>query len=264
MKSYEQRKEELVKDIIYAKGIIPNRVMHVTKEGLSCYYLSSKTFGRTSRISKESLLSIREMQKIGKVELRLFHFILSNIDQVNLDSAEEVSLRLDKLSERTYNDYLGVLTQIRIACDTKDEGRKIKPLAGIDSVLTNENYSRMVIGLMERLKDIKNFLNYEPEFWETIKPWYKEIPVNAEGAKHECAAVAIKDDAGNISIVKAHVPIVTDFETALIALDVIKKAHDYYLAIGTPYDQYVKKTSNEETTSYKEMLSTRAQRITKK
>ncbi len=264
MKSYEQRKEELVKDIIYAKGIIPTRVMHVTKEGISCYSLSAKTFGRTSRISKESLLSIREMQKIGKVELRLFNFILSNIDQVNIDSAEEVSLRLDKLSERTYNDYLDVLTQIRIACDTKDEGRKTMPLDGIDSVLTNENYSRMVIGLMEKLKDIKNFLNYEPAFWEFAKTYFKEIPVNGEGAKHECGVVALKDKEGNICNFKTHVPIVVDFETALSALDIIKKAHDIYLALGTPYDQYVKKTSNEETTSYKEMLSTRAQRITKK
>ena len=264
MRSQEQRKEELVKDIMFAKGIIPNRVMHVTKEGISCYSLSAKTFGRTSRISKESLLSIREMQKIGKVELRLLNFILSNIDQVNIDSAEEVSLRLDKLSERTYNDYLGVLTQIRIACDTKDEGRKTMPLDGIDSVLTNENYSRMVIGLMERLKDIKNFLNYEPAFWEFAKTYFKEIPVNGEGAKHECGVVALKDKEGNICNFKTHVPIVVDFETALSALDIIKKAHDIYLALGTPYDQYVKKTSNDETTSYKEMLSTRAQRITKK
>ena len=264
MRSQEQRKEELVKDIMFAKGLIPTRVMHVTKEGISCYSLSAKTFGRTSRISKESLLSIREMQKIGKVELRLLNFILSNIDQVNIDSAEEVSLRLDKLSERTYNDYLGVLTQIRIACDTKDEGRKTMPLDGIDSVLTNENYSRMVIGLMERLKDIKNFLNYEPAFWEFAKTYFKEIPVNGEGAKHECGVVALKDKEGNICNFKTHVPIVVDFETALSALDIIKKAHDIYLALGTPYDQYVKKTSNDETTSYKEMLSTRAQRITKK
>ena len=264
IKSPEQRKEDLIKDIMFAKGLVPNRILSVTKEGLSCFALASKTFGRTSRISKESLLSIKEMQKIGKIELRLFHFILDNLDHVDLDAAADVSLRLDKLSEKTYNDYMGVLTQIRFACDTKDEGRKIKPLDGIDSVLTNDNYSRMVIALTERLKDVKNFLNYEPEFWEFIKTWYKEIPVNAEGARHECGTVALKDENGNISIVKVHVPIVTDLDTALIALDIMKKAHDYYLHLGTPYAEYVKKTSNEETMAYKEMLSTRAQRVTRK
>ena len=59
------------------------------------------------------------------------------------------------------------------------------------------------------------------------------------------------------------VPRVIDMETAYIALDLYKKAHDMYLMIGKEYVEGVQRPSTEEQLDYRDYLSQAGNVITK-
>ena len=146
----------------------------------------------------------------------------------------------------------------------KDENRALKSNKGIPSLLTNKNYANMVFALTEDIKNVRKFLNYEDEFWEFIKPFERIIPTPAEGARIQCGLIPITEtDGKTLSRFYTVVPKVIDMETAFIALDIYKKAHDMYLMVGKDYTGYQHKPSTEEQLNYRDYLTAQAKGITK-
>ncbi len=264
MKSYDVRKEDLIKDILFMKNSTPEMIARITKDGIALYFKSLSTFGRKSKVTRETLTTMREMYRISKMEGRLFDFILDNLDSIDIDAAEETVLKLDKLNTQTYESYDAVLGEIETAIALKDENRTLKSNKGISSLLTNKNYANMVVALTEDIKNVRKFLNYEDEFWEFIKPFERIVPTPAEGARIQCGLIPITEpDGKTLSRFYTVVPKVIDMETAFIALDLYKKAHDMYLMVGKDYTGYQHKPSTEEQLNYRDYLTEQAKGITK-
>ncbi len=262
-KSVEQRRKELVQDINYMRENIRTTNLAFAKAGTGVQSLARRTFGLGSKLAREALLSVKEVHKMSKTELKLFHFMLENLDSINIDSAERVELELEKINDSSFEAYFNVLNEIKLACEAKEEKKEVKPKDGINSVLTNGNYSRMVIGLTQTLADVKAFLNYEPEFWEFIKSRLRIVPVPADGAKIMCGIQPILDEDKTLHGFYTLVPEVTDMESAYIALDIYKKAHDMFYAIGMKYTDGVQKPGNVEHMEYRDYLTEKAGKITK-
>ncbi len=260
-KSEEERKNKLTKDILYMKDSAASQIATMTKNGLNSHVRALKTFGPKSKVTKEALVTIREFYKISKLEGKLLNFILKNLDQMYLSAAEDSAMTLDLLNRSTIEAYQSVLTEINTACEEKDEKRVLKPEKGINSLLTNKRYTAMVMALTEKMTDVKSFLRYDEKFWNFISTYLKVVPVRGEGIPLECGLLPILDQEGNLDNFYTLIPKVVDFDTAIGALDVYKRAHDMYLFVGQPYKDYVKRNSAEAQLEYREHLEEKAQKV---
>ena len=173
MKSMEKRKDELVQDIMFMRNATPEQIRKITFDGLSSYFNALRAFGFKSPVPKEALKVIRDMYKVSKIEGKLLDFILINLDHLNIDSAEETVDELDQLNTTTYLNYNEVLDEIDVAAQMHKEERALHPNRKIDSLLTNNKYKTKVFGLVQRFSDVKNFLNYDEDFWEFVSAHLK-------------------------------------------------------------------------------------------
>ena len=262
-KSPEERKSELTKDIQYMINSIRLNKLKFDYLGYKAFARAKLAFGFTSPMAREALVALKEVNKMSAAENRLFTFILKNLDVVDLDSAKEVELELERINDSAFTEYFEMINQIEFACKHNDASLYVSPEGDIKSVLSNGDYARMVVGLTEKFSDIKAFLNYEPEFWEFIKPNLRVVPVPAEGAKVMCGLIPITDTENNLQNFYTVVPEVRDMDTAYIALDLYKRAHDMFLHRGKNYSEFEKKTSNNEQLEYRELLTEKAHRVTK-
>lgn len=263
MKSIDARQQELIKDILFMKRATPDQIRKITMDGMKTYFKALAVFGPSSPITKEALVTIREMYEISKVEGKLLNFITSNLASIDISAAESVVLTLDKLNDDTYAAYDSVLGEIEIACDTKNPNRTIKPKSGINSLITNENYKTMVVSLTERMIDVRAFLTYEEDFWTFIETYLKVVPSPGYIAEKTCGLRPILDQDGNLVNFYTIVPKVVDLDTAMIAIDVYKRAHDLYNCLSYRYKDILKPSSEAVQEEYKEHLDERAKMIFK-
>ena len=147
MKSFDKRKEELVKDIIYMRDTAPGQVAKITKNGLVTYLRAAKVDCHISTLAREALRIIRETYKNSNLEDKLLLFILENIDTIDVTAAEDVTLTLEKLSDKTYAAYSEMLDDINSACFLSKKERQLRPERTVDSLLTNDRYKTIVYGL---------------------------------------------------------------------------------------------------------------------
>ena len=232
MKSFDKRKEELVKDIIYMRDTAPGQVAKITKNGLVTYLRAAKVDGPISPLAREALRIIRETYKNSNLEDKLLLFILENIDTIDVTAAEDVTLTLEKLSDKTYAAYSEMLDDINSACFLSKKERQLRPERTVDSLLTNDRYKTMVYGLTQTIADVKNFLNYEEEFWDFIEEHLREVHVTAAGARVQCGVIPLFDGDTNVYNFYTVVPKIVDYETALVAINIYKKAYDLYVNLG--------------------------------
>ena len=264
LKSSSQRMEDLRKDIEYLLLNNPVTVLQITKRGLSDNGLARTTLGEQSNIAGEAMKVAQEIQAINYIEERLLKYIVNNLNSFDIDSAEKVVMILDKLSRTTFADYNKVLDEIENAIKEKDDNKQVRPEKGLTTLLTNRNYTNMVAALTEDQNKIRAFLDYEPEFWEFIKLYERVVPVPVEGAKIECGILPIMEtDGKTLHSFYTLVPKVIDMETAYMALDIYKKAHDMYLMVGKEYTGGVQKPSTEEQLDYRDYLNVKGQVIAK-
>ena len=257
----DTRKEKVVKDILYTRETEPAKVRRITLSGMASYFKAVKTFGPGSPVAKEALKTIKEMLKISKIENKLLLFILHNIDEFDISATEDAVLRLERLNDSTYDSYYGVLSEINAACANKDKNRQLRPEKGIDSLLTNNRYKTMVLGLTNTFEDIKEYLPYEEEFWIFIKPNLKVLPTTGEGARIQCGIQTIRNGEDNtlVNFITV-VPKVVDYETAMEAIRVYKKAHDLYLCLGKDMSLIEVTNANQEQMQYRESIEKEANR----
>ncbi len=261
MLKLDARQDKVVKDILYVKGTEPAKVRKIVFRGMASYFKAIKTFGPKNPVAKEALKSIKEMLKIHRIEDKLLTFILNNVETFDINATEEAVLRLEKLNDQTYIDYSSILDEIDIACEEKDKNRQLRPEEGVNSLLTNNRYKTMVLGLTNSLEDIKAYLPYEEEFWQYIKPRLRVLHTNGEGARHECGFRLVHDNDNKLYDIPAIVvPRVVDYETAMEAIRIYKRAHYLYLSLGKDMSEIEQTNANEEQMQYREDMEKLAER----
>ena len=257
----DARQEKVAEEVTKMIQTGPSKVRKITLYGMGRYFKALKTFGPGSPVAKEALKSIKEMLKIQRIEEKLLLFILDNLESFNISATEEAVLRLYKLNENTYITYNGILDRIDEACIEKDQNKQLRPEQGVSSLLTNNRYKTMVLGLTNTFEDIKPYLPYEEEFWEYIKPKVRFLDTNGEGARHECGFRIVHDENNilcDIPIIM--VPRVVDYETAMEAIRLYKRAHYLYTCLGKDMKEIQATNANEEQMQYRENIEKEANR----
>jgi len=252
---FNYRQEQIIKDIEFSRRTEPKKVRKIVLAGMSSYFKALKTFGPASPAAKEALRTIKEMLKIHRIEDQLLLFIGNSLEDFDIYAVEEAMQKLDNLNTNTFDSYYDILHEIDTACEEKDKNRQLRPEDGINSLLTNNRYKTMVLGLATTFEDIKEYLPYEEEFWtylkEEVKP--KVLHTSGEGAKVQCGVVPYwNSEDGTLGSIDVHVPRVTDYETAMEAIRVYKRAHDLYLNLGKKKEEIPTTNANEEQMQYRE------------
>ena len=263
MKTYEQKKVDLVKDIDYLQDEMSRQSRRMMKTGIKDYLTCLRMFGGKLQITKEAWIAVKEMYKIGKIEGKLFDFILANLDHINIEAAQAVVFELDKLNDRTYGYYEDVLDEIDMGIREKNGGRPIRANRGNDSLLTNSTHAKRVVALLENDKSVRNFLCYEDEFWDFMQTYLKVLPTPGYIAKEACKVVPVLDDNRCLVNFYTIVPKVVDMETAVIAIDMYKQAHDLYACLGFKIDEVLRPSSDVKTSEFDAKMEERAARIIK-
>ncbi len=191
---YDFRQRLLIEEIQMIEAGMPNKVKETVIAGIATYFKALKTFGPANPVCKEALKAIREMLKIHKIEDKLLYFILCNLEDFDISATEDAVMKLENLNDATFDSYYGILGEIDTACEEKDKNRQLRPEEGVNSLLTNNRYKTMVLGLTNSLEDIKEYLPYEESFWEYIKPKLRVLHTNGEGARHECGFRLVHDE----------------------------------------------------------------------
>ncbi len=249
----DARQEKIEKDILYTRKTEPAKVRKLVYRGMASYFKALKTFGPANPVCKEALKAIREMLKIHKIEDKLLYFILCNLEDFDISAIEDAVMKLENLNDATFDSYYGILGEIDTACEEKDKNRQLRPEEGVNSLLTNNRYKTMVLGLTNSLEDIKEYLPYEESFWEYIKPKLRVLHTNGEGARHECGFRLVHDENNKLcDIPVIVVPKVVDYETAMEAIRVYKRAHYLYSCLGKDMGEIQETNANEEQLQYRE------------
>ena len=261
MRIRDLRKEKLCDEIIEIIKVLPTNVRGVVKKGMTSYFNALKTFGPRNPITKQALISIKEILQNYKMEKVLFYFILDNIESMDYDATRDVVSTLEDLDKQTISDYNCLLDNINNACEKKDDERVLLPEGRVNSLLSNKKYEAMVIGLTETISDVKAVLPYEEEFWEYIKPKLRVLQTNGEGARHECGFRLVYDENNKLhDIPIIAVPKVVDYETAMEAIRIYKRAHYLYSCLGKDMSEIQETNANEEQMQYRKNIEKKANR----
>lgn len=263
MKYMDHRKKLLIEEILRIEAGMPEEVRETVMSGIATYFEASRTFGPANPLAKEALKSIQEVLQINNTEKRLLDYIIENLEIMDTNAAKGVVNSLEELNTQTISDYRSVLEGIKTACDKKDDDRTLLPEGAINSVLSNKKYKTMVISLTETMRDVRAFLPYEEDFWTFIEQYLKVVPQPANIASHTCGLIPLVDDDNNLVNFYTLVPKVIDLDTAMLAIGIYKKAHDYYLCLGSKLDTIVPTTGAATVAEYEEHLEERAKRVFK-
>lgn len=253
------KKDKLSSNLLKMRKESNEQVYYSVLDGIRTYLNTVKTFGFNNPLTKESLKSLKDIIRIKKVENRIIAYLLDNIDTMDVESATKVFADLDSLNARTVHSYEEHFKTINQKCAAKDKS-KTNPSTEIDSLITNPYYASQVVGLTESPGTIKKFLNYEDEFWKFISTYLKIVPVDGKNAPSVCGVIPILDDDKNLYNFYTIVPKVVDIDTASVAIEVFKKAHELYYSIGNKYNDIKVEGSALEKRAYHDSMTIKAER----
>ena len=233
MKSFEENKAILVKDIEDMKKGQLEEMFLISFYSLSSYFKSLFTFGTRSSVTRDNINVIKEMFNIIKSERILLNFMLRNIDKFT-----DIVGSMDDLNDKTIEYYYKVIEDIEEAVEMEEEHRAIRPKKSFPTLIQTDTYINQVIALSENKSNIKEFLGFEEDFWEYIKKYEGSIEVSPEIASEIAYVIPFYDGNGIVTGLKMLVPEVVDLSTALIAIKCYVKAYDIYRSLGEPMKNF--------------------------
>lgn len=252
MESMTEEKKYLVSDIKEMKNGSVEQMALVTYYSLGNYFKALLAFGRKSHVTKDNLRVIKEMYHILRKENALLNFILRNVDTIDVEAASAVVEMLDSLNDKTVEYYYDVIEDVEDACECKEERRGIRPKKNFPTLTQSDSYAREVIALGEDLDSLKSFLDYEPEFWTFIKPYFKTANVNLGTMSGMFYVAPIYEENGTVCGVDLLVPQVVDLKSALLAIKLYEKAYHIYEARGKTYKRPDKQEQSDLPRQYEE------------
>ena len=125
MKSLEESKALLVRDIEEMKKGQLEEMVLISFYSLSSYFKSLFTFGTGSSVTKDNINVIKEMFNILKSERILLNFMLRNIDKFNINAVTDIVGSMDELNDRTVEYYYKVIEDIEEAVEMIFANEKI-------------------------------------------------------------------------------------------------------------------------------------------
>lgn len=235
MKTIEQERQDLVKDIEEMKNGSFEQMFLVTVYSLDSYFKSLLSFGYASKVTRDNLNVIKEMFNIIRTERMLLNYILRNVEKFDVYAAQDVVGMLDQVNDKTVEYYYDVINDIEDAAEMGVEFRGYRPRNGFPTLIDDASYAGEVVALSENLDSLKDFLGFEEEFWNFIKDKTKKVDTSLEIMEKMTYAIPVCDSEGLVVSLQVMLPVVTNLASALLAIKLYKKAYEIYKNIGKKY-----------------------------
>ena len=224
--------------------------MLVFRYFIDVYLDSVMVFGFNSDVSKDIFNFWKEFISIMLEENRMFNFLLKNYQFINCDEGNYFMYKLDYLNEETVLYCYKFFEDVLIACDMELEWKARRPFKNFKTLIETDIYDMELYGLTISFDDIKNYFNYEDDFWEYIESRICFLDSHDE-ENDSFYGVNMKFDNDNkLENIKIFVPKIINLDTALINVHEIKHAYDLYKLIGKEvnldYSYYEKMASDSE------------------
>lgn len=228
--SYER--EELLKGICDVREENFEQKWLMTKYSLISYLKSLFTYGFKSEITKDNLNVMKEVKQIIKAENSILEYLIDNITEVNIESAWDYLDKLDILNAKTIFYYIHVIEDIEESCEMKEPLRAKRSPRDFKTFTDSAKYQMEAIALTKDEKQIREYLGYEDEFWKYIDSVIKRVDATTTILNEITYAIPIHDSDDKICGISILVPKIVDYDSAVIAIELYKKAYDIYKSFG--------------------------------
>lgn len=214
-------------------------------------------YGIKSDITKDAISIWKEFKKILKEEQNIHRFVIEYSEKIDFDDCLKFLDSIDELNEKTLLYYYKCFEDILCACETKCDFRAKHNKKNFDTLLEADEYQNKAVELMLTFEDIKNYFNYEEEFWQFVDKKIKYIDGSIEKNKLFYGTLMKFDENENLIDIKVIVPNITNLETALVNIHEFKHAYDLYQMMGKKIEneqEYEKQANLEETNFSKQYI----------
>ena len=177
----------------------------------------------------QELIKIKnEYINIINCDTELMKKILCNANKYNSEAVDILLDKLDILMEKTVRYYYNLIDDYESELSIERNHPYKKIPKKIATLIDSEIYYKEVQGLSLTIDDIKDYLNYDNNFWNFIFSKTKIItnPYDNYDSKIDLYGVWHNN---NLNSIKICVPEVIDLKTAQIAIHEFRHAHDLYL-----------------------------------
>lgn len=233
MKNYNlQDKEDLLKEIFEVKDESFEERWLMTKYCLAAYFKSLLAYGIKSEITKDNLKVLREFRKEIKQEDAILTYLARNIDDIDHDALIAFLDKLDILNARMVFYYIGVIEDIEESCELKEPLRAKRSPKNFQSLNDSNECFREAIALTESECQVRSILGYSDNFWNYIDVIVKRADLSDGLSKEVPYARPMYDREDLIAGIDILVPRIVNQNTANVALQMYKKAHDIYTSFG--------------------------------
>ena len=220
---------EYIKDILN-KNREEKRI--VNKYIVSTFIKSYIVFGNKHSITIECKNIYKLFKNIMKKENTIYKLLLNNC--FIIDNLEFINLvdRLDILNDKTINYIYSMLDDIEDACSTNQETRANHYKKDFNYIVDNDDYLNEALGLIIGDKEIKDFLNYDEDFWKYIKTRIRRVDSRDDNKNRFYETVMHFDKDNKLDDMRVYVPYVINLKTSLVNIHEIKHAYDLYNKLG--------------------------------
>ncbi len=250
-------KDTLVNDIAEMKNGQCEEMILITYYSLISYIKSLFVFGASSSVTRDNLNVIKEMFRVVKVERKLLDFMLKHIDEIDIDAASSLIGQFDCVNDKTVMYYYDVINEIEDACEMNDERRGLRPRQDFLSITQDYSYAKEVFALAESKDSIKKFLMFDDDFMLFVSSREQDSFDN-EGSLN-----LIRDDNGAIVDFRLTLPKVVDLESAILCINLYRRAFNSYSAIINPSHKEFDGDFKWTQTKYEEHLLRKAMKVVK-
>lgn len=233
MKNYNfQEKEELLRQICETRDENIEERWLMAKYALASYFKSLFTYGFRSEITKDNINVLKEVRKEMKQEDAILTYLARNIDELDSEALLNFLDKLDILNAKMVFYYIGVLEDIEDSCEMKEPMRAKRSPKKFQSLVDSTECFKEAIALTESEKQVRSILGYSENFWNYIDSIIKRVNVTTNILREVSYAVPMYNGEDEISGISLMVPKIVDYDSAIIALELYKKAHDIYESFG--------------------------------
>lgn len=239
--------------IAHLKTLNVEQFTFILKYYLNTWIKSALSFGPYHDITKDVNNAFKELCSIHKEESLLLNFILYKSAEMNYEEVVKFMDIIDAKNDETILYYVKAFEDIMSASETEQEFRAVRPAKGFTTLIDTMDYRKELYGLVLKLDDIKNFLNYPKEFWEYIMPKVRVIDDNQDKCMNPEVIMKF-DNKECLEDIRVIVPHIINLTSALINVHEFQHAYDLYLLLGkiVPYsNEYYENIAKNKEENFK-------------
>ena len=201
-------------------------------------------FGIQHKITKESIILLKEIKKIMKEEQNILRFLKKNSKIIDCEATNLFLNLIENINDETVNYFYECLEDLEQASELKNELYSKHKKRKFKTLIETDLYQILAASLTLNIDDVKNILEYSDDFWE----WSKDK------IKYNTNDKIIKisfDFDGNLKEAAITLRKIVDYETLNSCIIQIELLYCIYKTSKKEYDvSNIKVLEHEEIKKY--------------